>query len=304
MEFQDNTPKIQKPSRAFLKRGAIATGIITLILIVQTPWFLSIFSKKDKKSLIAEQNATIGDVVSKDSNGNGIPDWQERLWGLDPTVVTTNGVSNKTIIEEKRKSLQGQAGGQETLNETDVIAQQLYGVTSALGQSGVLSTTNLASLGADLGKSVEIKQPVNKYSVKDITTVKTTTASLKSYYNAVSSIVAKYDDDTEEISLIISALETEDFSRLPELTQKSINYKNLSKQLKAIKVPVGVSEYHLNMINGLYGIAESFDYISELEDNGINALAGISSYKNYSLLIGGALINMHDYFVDYGIIRE
>ncbi len=303
MESQDNNPKFTLPSRAFLKRGGIATGIIALILIVQTPWFQSLFSKKDKKGVAINQNSTIGEVVSKDSNGNGIPDWQERLWGLDPTVATTNGVSNKTIIEQKRKSLQGQSLGEENLNETDIIAQQLYGVTSALGQSGI-SDTSLSSIAADLGKSIDLKQPVNKYSAQDLSTTKTTASSLRSYYNTVSSIVSKYDDDTEEISLIISALETEDFSRLSELTQKSIDYKNLSKQLKAIKVPIGVSAYHLNIINGLYGIAESFDYISKLEDNGISALAGISSYKNYSLLIDQTLINMSEYFIDYGIIRE
>jgi len=303
MESQDNNPKFTLPSRAFLKRGGIATGIIALILIVQTPWFQSLFSKKDKKGVAINQNSTIGEVVSKDSNGNGIPDWQERLWGLDPTVATTNGVSNKTIIEQKRKSLQGQSLGEENLNETDIIAQQLYGVTSALGQSGI-NDTSLSSIGADLGKSIDLKQPVNKYSAQDLSTTKTTASSLRSYYNTVSSIVSKYDDDTEEISLIISALETEDFSRLSELTQKSIDYKNLSKQLKAIKVPIGVSAYHLNIINGLYGIAESFDYISKLEDNGISALAGISSYKNYSLLIDQTLINMSEYFIDYGIIRE
>ncbi len=303
MESQDNNPKFTLPSRAFLKRGGIATGIIALILIVQTPWFQGLFSKKDKKGVAINQNSTIGEVVSKDSNGNGIPDWQERLWGLDPTVATTNGVSNKTIIEQKRKSLQGQSLGEENLNETDIIAQQLYGVTSALGQSGI-SDTSLSSIAADLGKSIDLKQPVNKYSAQDLSTTKTTASSLRNYYNTVSSIVSKYDDDTEEISLIISALETEDFSRLSELTQKSIDYKNLSKQLKAIKVPIGVSAYHLNIINGLYGIAESFDYISKLEDNGISALAGISSYKNYSLLIDQTLINMSEYFIDYGIIRE
>ncbi len=303
MESQDNNPKFTLPSRAFLKRGGIATGIIALILIVQTPWFQGLFSKKDKNGVAINQNSTIGEVVSKDSNGNGIPDWQERLWGLDPTVATTNGVSNKTIIEQKRKSLQGQSLGEENLNETDIIAQQLYGVTSALGQSGI-NDTSLSSIGADLGKSIDLKQPVNKYSAQDLSTTKTTASSLRNYYNTVSSIVSKYDDDTEEISLIISALETEDFSRLSELTQKSIDYKNLSKQLKAIKVPIGVSAYHLNIINGLYGIAESFDYISKLEDNGISALAGISSYKNYSLLIDQTLINMSEYFIDYGIIRE
>ena len=229
---------LQKPSKRFLIRGGIASGIIAIVLVVQTSWFHDIFSKKSKDGVTVSPDTTIGEVVTKDSNNNGIPDWQERLWGLDPSVAFTNGVSNKTIIEEKRKSLQGSSTEPSSLNETDILAQQLYGIATAAGQSG-LSNSGLASLGADLGKGIKLKEPKNKYSIKDISQTKTTQSSLKSYFNTVSSIVSSYDDSIEEITLIISAIENEDFSQLPELTKKSIEYKSLSKRLKEIKIPMG-----------------------------------------------------------------
>ena len=303
MEYLNNLQKI-KPSKRFIIRGGIATGIIAVILMVQTTWFQNLFSKGGRRGVVVDPNITVGELVTKDSNGNGIPDWQERLWGLDPTVATTNGVSNKTIIEERRKSLGGANEQTGPLNETDMLAQQLYGVTTALGQSGVINDDSQASIGASLGKTMDLKEATNHYSIKDISTVKTTTSSLRSYYNTMAGIVTKYGDDSAEINIIVSALETGDYSGLSELPKKAIAYKALSKSLQTIKVPVGVADYHLAIVNGLYGIAESFNYLAEMEDNGINALAGIGIYKTYALRTDQALINMHDYLLRYGIILQ
>lgn len=302
--MEEKQKKITLPSKHFLIRGSIATGIIALVLVAQTSWFQNIFLKNSKRGIAVDPNTTIGDLVVKDSNGNGIPDWQERLWGLDPTVATTNGVSNKTIIEEKRKSLEGSGGQTEPLNETDILAQQLYGVTTALGQSGVINNDSLASIGANLGKGIDLKQIKNQYSIKDIRTVKTTADSLNSYYDSMAKITGSYKDDSAEIDIIVSVLESGDYSMMPELKKKAIDYKALSKSLQIIKVPVGMADYHLTIINGLYGIAESFNYIAEMEDNGINALSGIGVYKYHALATDQALINMHDYLLRYGIIGE
>lgn len=303
MEFQSNQQLI-KPSKRFLIRGGIATGIVAIILLVQTSWFQNLFSKGGHNGLAVNPDITVGELVTKDSNGNGIPDWQERLWGLDPTAATTNGVSNKTIIEERRKTLEGGGSQNGPLNETDILAQQLYGATTALGQTGLINKDSLATIGANLGKNIDLKQATNHYSLKNLSTVKTTSSSLRSYYDAVFSIISKYEDDSAEIDIIVSTLESGDYSGLSELPNKAIKYKALSKSLQNIKVPVGVADYHLAIINGLYGMADSFTYIAEAEDNGINALSGIGIYKTYALRTDQALINMHDYLLQYGIIQE
>src|SRR5690348_17285703 len=92
-----------RPSKQFLIRGGIATGIVALILIVQTDWFRALFNKPPLPPTTSDK--TVGEFIAKDSNGNGIADWEEKLWGLDPTALYTNGVPNKQIIEEKKHAL-------------------------------------------------------------------------------------------------------------------------------------------------------------------------------------------------------
>jgi hypothetical protein len=300
MEPQNN--QSYKPSKAFLIRGSIATGFIALILIFQTTWFTNLFNKKPKLPLTQNTNETIGGLVAKDTNGNGIPDWEEKLWGLDPSVLYTNGVSNKQTIEQKKKDLGITSDDKTPENETDLLAKQLFSITSAAGSGG--QNTDFAAIGTELGKSIKLKQVTNRYSLKDIKITKTNTISLQNYYKSVNKITSQYKNETDGIDIIVGALETGDYGSLPKLKETALVYTKLSKELQNITVPIGVSDYHLALINGFYGVAQSFGYIIEMEDNGVNALAGIAIYKNYSESIDQASIDLNDYFVDYGIIKR
>jgi hypothetical protein len=302
MEPQENHISY-KPSKKFLIRGGIAAGILILILIFQTDWFRGLFNKAPKPEL-KTSNETIGGLVGKDTNGNSIPDWEEKLWGLDPAVLYTNGISNKQIIEEKKKALGITDSNEGPLNETDILAQQLFSITSAISQSDQNDSGTLSNVGTDIGNSIKFKQVSNRYSLQNIKTTTTTTASLTAYYKSVMKISDKYKDEIAATDILVPALETGDFSDLPKLQQTADSYIAFSKSLQALTVPVGIAEQHLALINGFYGMAQSFIYILEIEDNGVNAVAGISIYKNYALRVDKALNELDDYFTNYGIINS
>lgn len=300
METEENRTSY-KPSRQFLLRGSIATGTIILILIFQTQWFAHLFVKKEKASLI-QTPETVGGLITKDTNGNGIPDWEEKLWGLNPAVLYTNGISNKQIIEERKKTLGISETKNAPLNETDLLAQQLFSITGALDASGQSAET-LNTIGADLGNSIKVKPVSNTYTSSNIKTVQTTTASLKTYYDAVTKVVSTYKTEVSSIDILVSSLETGDFSRIDDIKKTAALYLDFSKKLQKIPVPIGIAEYHLSLMNGFAGMAKSFDYLLDIEDNGVNALAGISIYKNYASRVEESLTKLNDYFVEYGILR-
>ncbi len=287
-----------KPSRRFIIRGSIAIGIVAIILIVQTAWFRALFHKKP----LTPVNQTVGDIITQDTNGNGIPDWEEKLWGLDPTVLYTKGVPNKQIIEERKKALGMTDIAEEDLNDTDRLARQLYALTTALGQNESVDDQTLQDIATKLGSSVNIEELSNTYSTKDIRTVQTTRQSLLSYYAAMGKIISKYDTNTADINVIITALETGDTSRLPELAKSGSLYMQYSKEISTLPVPVGVASYHLAIMNSFAGIATSFVYLGELDDNGVSALTGIAIYRTYNSRLSGALIGMREYLTRYGIL--
>lgn len=298
-------PKTSGPSKQFLIRGGIAIGIIAIVLIVQTNWFYNIFHKTKKTSPSPLESTTIGDITSKDSNGNGIPDWEEKLWGLDPTVLYTNGKSNEQIINEKKAVL----GVNDTskagpTNETDAIAQKLFSITTALSQNDDINDEDLQNVANQLGTSVNVHLISNTYSLKSIKTVPTSTATLNTYYDTLKSTMSKYDLNQSDVTVIVQAAETGDYSQLPQLTQAGQVYSDLAKALSTMKVPVGVAQYHLDLINSFSGIAASFSYLQQMEDNGTQALVGVALYKVYNTRGQAALYDLHIYLIKYGILTS
>ncbi|MBP6858183.1 MAG: hypothetical protein KBC11_03300 [Candidatus Pacebacteria bacterium] len=299
MESQDNIQSL-KPSKKFLIRGGIATGILVLILVVQTSWFSSLFSGKSSKSL-SVSDATVGEIVGKDSNGNGIADWEERLWGLDPTVSTTNGVSNKSIIEAKRRTLQNN-GETGPLNETDILARELFGLTSALGDSSV-DKDGLAALAIKLGEDGSKANTLPIYSIKDIKTVQTNRNNLISYEKNLSTILSSYDTNLAEIDIFINSIETENYSNLEDFDNTVKFYNSLSTKIVKISVPVGIAQYHLDIANSIAGIGKSFEKMKLLEDNGVMALVGLSEYRYHDQKLSASLEKLATYLNQYGIIQ-
>lgn len=290
---------IIRPSKQFIIRGSIAIAIIVILLVVQSAWFKNLFHKKAAQSPKA---VTVGDVIDSDSNGNGIPDWEEKLWGLDPTVLYTNGVSNKEIIEEKKKALGVSDTTDQNLSDNDRLARELFTLTSALGQSDQVDDQTLQAIAAKLGSSIDIKQVSNHYSLKDVQTVSTTSLSLKTYSTTMTKLLSNYDTNTADIDVIINALQTGDTSRLSELSDTATAYTQIAKKMMGIKVPVGVADYHLAIANGFAGIAQSFTYLQQMNDSDVTSLVGVAIYKTYNEKIANALASMRAYFTRYGIL--
>ncbi|HWC57691.1 MAG TPA: hypothetical protein VG621_01925 [Candidatus Paceibacterota bacterium] len=292
-----------RPSKQFLIRGGSAIAIVALILIVQTNWFKKLFHRTPPTAAITK-DMSVGDIVNKDSNGNGIPDWQERLWGLDPTVVYTNGVPNKQIIEDKQKALGISSDDTQNLSETDSISRQLFAITTALGQSDTIDATTLQQVAGSLGSSINLPQVADRYFLKEIKTVSTTTRSLKTYYANMSKIVSKYNTDTADIGTVIDALQTGDTSGIPALAQSATLYNQFAHDMTTIAVPIGVAQYHLAIMNSFAGIAQSFTYLQQIDDNSIQSLVGVAIYKGYADKLQKALDNMDDYLTRYGILNS
>lgn len=288
------------PSKQFLIRGGIAISIVALILITQTNWFRALLKKEPREPVATPQ--TVGDIVGADTNGNGIADWEEKLWGLNPAVLYTNGVPNKQIIEEKKKALGVNVAATEEGNETDDLARQLLTITAALGQSGDISTEDLRSIAAKLADSVEFKSESAHYSLKDVRTVQTTTTSLKAYYDAVAAVAAKYDNGVADIDAVVAAFEQGNPSGLASLADTKTWYQQYARALLAVQTPVGLANDHLDMANSVYGISIALGYLAQLESNGANALAGVALYKIYDQKLTASLANIREYLTRYGIL--
>lgn len=286
-----------RPSKQFIIRGSLTVGIVAVILVVQTTWFKNLFHKKAN----APAPVTVGDIITQDSNQNGIADWEEKLWGLDPTVLYTKGVSNKQIIENKKKALGVPDSASEPANETDRLARELFSLTAALGQSEAVDDATLKQIAAKIGASVNVNTTITQYTTRDLTIVPTTVQSLQKYQQTMTSLLAR-QKPVGDIDVFATALQTEDPATVASLAASVASYASLAKDLRAVPVPIGVAKYHLDIINSFAGITTSFEYMQELADNSVVALVGVATYKTYSARLDTAVVGMRAYLSRYGIL--
>lgn len=83
------------PSPEFRRRALVVFILIVIILLVT--WL----APKLHQKIVARNEARaliVKDLVAQDQNQNGIQDWEEALWGLDPN---TNGPENREFIMSK-----------------------------------------------------------------------------------------------------------------------------------------------------------------------------------------------------------
>ena len=77
-------------------------------------------SSKSQENGLAYNSATLEDLVNKDTDGDGILDWEEGLYGLDPTKKeTTPGVSDQNAISKLKAEQRANA----KINEKIPIAK-------------------------------------------------------------------------------------------------------------------------------------------------------------------------------------
>ena len=96
------------------KKYLIIGGIVLLGVLI---YFLSDYfgTTKYTQTLPEGEKVALKTLVGRDSNTNGIPDWEEALWGLDPYA---DGATNKNTIIAK-KAAQGIPTSTNTSTDTE-----------------------------------------------------------------------------------------------------------------------------------------------------------------------------------------
>ena len=277
----------------------IIIAIIIGVLLIGGGFF---FTRKHAKNvaLVAKQQealtSTLTEINSKDSNNNGIADWEEALYGLNPEK---DGAKNKAIIDARKKELGQTDVLQSTpaLNETEKFSREFFATIMALQQAGTLTPEAIAGLATSLSNSITGASKntyESSYTSKNIKTVPANTAATKKYLTELGTILTKYknQDIGVEMQSISIALAENDPRPLLALPDIATSYTNLTKALLALPVPTSLSGTHLLLIQSTDIIAKTLPDIKQLLANPIFALPALAAYSKQNTLFTKTLTNL------------
>lgn len=240
------------------------------------------FSYRSNSSAASVELKTL---ISQDSDGDGIKDWEEALWGTDPenadsdsdgtqdaveiaTLRTAAGISTTTI------AVGGKAG-----SETDAFAREIFASALGLKQSGQLTDASVESLSSVLLEQFATTTFGNLYGKEDLKLSSGDAASKEAYRSAITPIFKRYAPYNlgSELSVISEALGGAP-SRIDALSSYALSYERLAKELSAVPVPSPIIEAHLNAINGMAAVARSLRTIQEVFENPLPGYVALIEY--------------------------
>ncbi|MEN9582139.1 MAG: hypothetical protein RL641_93 [Candidatus Parcubacteria bacterium] len=305
MALLDKIPRKYLPSRKFTFR---ALGILVGLLIIYLVFLYAKTYSAIKNAEIKTVTSTAENIIEKDTDGDGLRDWEEALWGTNPAMPATFGEPDKNYVEKKRKQMAENSGtqnGQEDLDATETLAKEFLSTLIALKQSGNLNQFNITNLAqkfsTNIGKDVDLP---NHYTISDIKTGKDDKASRNAYYAKVKSatLVAKKGGMGSELKVIADFFSSEKLTKDGMLSLAK-TYSTFTKSLAGLEVPPSATEKHLAVINESYNMSLILNNILEVENSSIVGLIAIAQFEKHEPKLTQSITDLTNYFKASGIIK-
>lgn len=269
------------PSKLFMIRVASVVVIVAVVFgLIKLVHYLK---NKPVKSTPAKM-VVVGDLIQKDSNSNGIPDWEEYLWGLDPNK---NGPENKEFILAKKKSLSD--NGQITednsnLSQNELLSRQFFAAIISLQQTGNLDDESIKSLTEAVGNNVTIQDIKDIYSNNMMTIVSDTQSNKDKYRNDLSKLAQKYSnaDIGSELTIIIQGYNNQDPQAMYAVQSIAESYQKFGAELIKIPTPRSMVETSVTAANNYEKNGQTIKNMAKGLNDPIVGMRSILSYKKYN----------------------
>jgi hypothetical protein len=255
---------------------------------------------------------------SKDSDGDGLPDWQEALYGTDPNKAISNpfGILDGEAAKEGKltpNALASQLPSAEATT-TKLTSDDLPGVDPAPGSlteqfsHEFLQDIVEASAGKPLDDATkqQIQQALfAKYTAlaqqsfaSNYTIISVHTQaglSISDYAAGVESALKDNEvaqGEGDPISLMDSLINKNDATARPKLARLAKAYAAMRDQLLRTPAPPALANQHLELIQSLDSLSKATTAVLYYEKDPIAMLGGIGIYTPMFKKFIGALTGM------------
>jgi hypothetical protein len=260
----------------------------------------SIFKNEKEGAGLTVSTEVLGNLLSKDSDKDGILDWEEGLWDTNPNNKDTDGdgtPDDVEIAEMKRLSGMESEGSvdSENLTQTEQFSRELFAVVASLDQSGEIDAASVEKLTDSLATQI-VNTPTKKVftSVDIQVTENNSRETILEYNNNLNKIYQKYpiQGNVLEILQEFNTSEEENVDILLKLDPIVKQTNNLINEISKTVVPRSIANFHLDFINALQRIKENVEGLELFESDTIVTLGAVSQYETNTILLEEAMTQL------------
>ena len=279
------TGEIKKylPSKKFVTTMLVCIGIGIVVLLVAS--YIGTNSRFSKPALSISDDATLNDLLVQDSNNNGIADWEETLYGLNPKG---DGLTNKKIIDDKKMQIRKENGVTDDSNgtsnsQTAELSREMLSTILALQQSDNLTPEAIANLTSSLGETVNAKRDSEQtYTINDMNISNDTSdASMTAYEGKIGDILheANTNGIGGELGIIYGTLNKDTPPEQVKNLDKYIDiYTKMATEIISTKVPQSIAQKALALANACALMSHALAKIELMYGDAVSGLIGFDEY--------------------------
>lgn len=275
-----------------------ATAIIVCALIVAVIVSRNTSSNPTGNILVTADDLR-PETTEVDTDGDGLKDWEENLWGFSPTNPDTDGdgigdreeaENERRLVAETPAQLLAQYETATTLtppSSTALAGQILLSQLFASKQAGLPVPEASIELAGEVAlDGINTERTYTTYTIADITTTSSTnTASVRAYGNAVAQALMAPTGQTtpHELFVILSYVQTNDAETFKQQMDIVLaNYARTLTGLRAVQTPTNLSALHINLMNAMSRVYKDLTDIRNIETSPIVATIALEAYKKNS----------------------
>lgn len=268
--------------------------------------------------------------ASKDTDGDGLPDWEEALYGTDPNKAISNsfGIPDGQAAREGKltpnalaSQLPGEDQGTATLTDAD------FGGTPAPAPGSItdqfskeflqeyLEASNGQPMDEDTEQALVDKlmqqfsqqaagSMQSSYSQVSIHTSNVTTSI--SYASEVEAALTENDPGITDqpLDLMGQLIQGNDLSAQKKLTTISVSYQKMALQLKNATVPPSLISTQLQLVKSLEELSRSTSIVSNYQKDPLATIGAFSVYKSASQNLSQGIDSLANVLLSQGEPQE
>ncbi len=212
---------------------------------------------------------------TKDSDGDGVRDWEEALWGTNPELKDVSSTTRAEMLKKEAENV-------EVPNTvTSQFAQRFFGEYIQANSDDIPMTdeekqrflerslTEAAALG--------YQQP---FTLRDIRTTSTSSLeALREYGNSVMLAIVRDPVESEgELLIYKTAIESGNDDLLKKLDPIIASYDRIITDIRALSVPQPLANEHAALLNALRDIHTTIVALRNTPQDPLPALVRFKQY--------------------------
>ncbi len=274
------------------------------------------------------ESALLQAIATKDSDGDGLTDWEEALYGTDPHIVDTlklgtsdgDAVARGLIVPLAIADIPAVASSPASTDSNGLPAAPAEGtLTAAFTKTffALFVAAKQASGGADLSEgemqniSDEALASISTFmdvapdfkSAKDLTVSGSGAEALKDFATRAEWVLSKRASNATKSELLYlkDVLENNGATAVSYISSIAKAYRESAIGLAVLSVPQELATDHLSLVNAMMRMSQISADFAKVNDDPLSTILALKQYPDAILALGNAFIRIGTVYRTVGI---